>query len=57
MWFAGGNILVARWRPPVYTEPGFPEKHYRTAPLNGLWTHTKGGFYHDARFPTKRDVD
>jgi cytochrome c peroxidase len=20
--------------------------------LRGLWTHTKGGFYHDGRFPT-----
>jgi hypothetical protein len=25
---------------------------YRTAPLAGLWTHQKGGFYHDGRFPT-----
>ncbi|MGC1297394.1 MAG: hypothetical protein WA869_20380 [Alloacidobacterium sp.] len=33
-----------------------PDKRYRTAPLNGLWTHTKGGFYHDGRFPTLRDV-
>jgi hypothetical protein len=29
-----------------------PEDGYRTAPLRGLWTHTKGGFYHDGRFPT-----
>jgi len=29
-----------------------PEKRYRTTPLRGLWTHTKGGFYHDGRFPT-----
>jgi hypothetical protein len=29
-----------------------PDRHYRTAPLRGLWTHTKGGFYHDGRFPT-----
>jgi hypothetical protein len=33
-----------------------PDKRYRTAPLKGLWTHTKGGFYHDGRFPTLRDV-
>ncbi len=33
-----------------------PDKHYRTTPLNGLWTHTKGGFYHDARFPTLQEV-
>jgi hypothetical protein len=29
-----------------------PDDRYRTTPLNGLWTHTKGGFYHDGRFPT-----
>jgi hypothetical protein len=29
-----------------------PDGHYRTSPLRGLWTHTKGGFYHDGRFPT-----
>ena len=29
---------------------------YRTAPLAGLWTHEKGGFYHDGRFATLRDV-
>jgi hypothetical protein len=29
-----------------------PDQHYRTAPLRGLWTHTKGGFYHDGRFAT-----
>jgi len=33
-----------------------PDRRYRTAPLNGLWTHTKGGFYHDGRFATLRDV-
>jgi len=25
---------------------------YRTAPLAGLWTHQKGGFYYDGRFAT-----
>src|SRR5438094_2279028 len=29
---------------------------YRTAPLAGLWTHQKGGFYHDGRFTTLADV-
>jgi hypothetical protein len=29
-----------------------PDKRYRTTPLKGLWTHTKGGFYHDGRFAT-----
>jgi len=33
-----------------------PEGTYRTAPLRGLWTHQKGGFYHDGRFATLRDV-
>ena len=33
-----------------------PDKRYRTAPLKGLWTHSKGGFYHDGRFATLRDV-
>jgi hypothetical protein len=33
-----------------------PDEHYRTSPLKGLWTHQKGGFYHDGRFPTLRDV-
>jgi cytochrome c peroxidase len=29
-----------------------PTRMYRTAPLAGLWTHQKGGFYHYGRFPT-----
>jgi mono/diheme cytochrome c family protein len=33
-----------------------PDQRYRTSPLNGLWTHTEGGFYHDGRFPTLMDV-
>ncbi len=33
-----------------------PDHRYRTAPLKGLWTHTKGGFYHDGRFATLADV-
>ena len=33
-----------------------PDKAYRTSPLKGLWTHTKGGFYHDGRFATLGDV-
>ncbi|MFZ3285690.1 MAG: hypothetical protein WA191_02490 [Telluria sp.] len=27
-----------------------PTRMYRTAPLAGLWTHQKPGFYHDGRF-------
>ena len=33
-----------------------PDHRYRTAPLKGLWTHQKGGFYHDGRFATFSDV-
>jgi hypothetical protein len=33
-----------------------PDGRYRTAPLRGLWTHAKGGFYHDGRFATLLDV-
>jgi CxxC motif-containing protein (DUF1111 family) len=33
-----------------------PTHMYRTAPLAGLWSHQKGGFYHDGRFATLSDV-
>jgi len=33
-----------------------PEGRYRTSPLKGLWTHAKGGFFHDGRFATLLDV-
>jgi hypothetical protein len=33
-----------------------PDDVYRTSPLNGLWTHQKGGFFHDGRFATLNDV-
>ena len=33
-----------------------PDEHYRTSPLKGLWTHQKGGFFHDGRFATLLDV-
>jgi hypothetical protein len=29
-----------------------PDRRYRTSPLRGLWTHGKGGYYHDGRFST-----
>jgi mono/diheme cytochrome c family protein len=32
------------------------EQSYRTAPLRALFTHSKGGFYHDGRFQTLADV-
>jgi hypothetical protein len=33
-----------------------PTKMYRTTPLRGLWSHQKGGFYHDGRFQTLDEV-
>jgi len=33
-----------------------PDKSYVTQGLKGLWTHMKGGFYHDGRFATLMDV-
>jgi hypothetical protein len=33
-----------------------PDEHYRTSPLKGLWSHQKGGFYHDGRFATLLEV-
>src|ERR1051326_1754978 len=33
-----------------------PDERYRTAPLKGLFAHAKGGFYHDGRYATLRDV-
>jgi hypothetical protein len=33
-----------------------PDKKYRTTPLQGLFTRSKGGFYHDGRFATLLDV-
>lgn len=33
-----------------------PDSSYVTQGLKGLWTHMKGGFYHDGRFATLMDV-
>jgi hypothetical protein len=33
-----------------------PTHMYRTSPLAGLWSHQKGGFYHDGRFADLRAV-
>jgi len=33
-----------------------PTHMYRTTPLAGLWSHQKGGFYHDGRFPNLTSV-
>jgi len=33
-----------------------PDLRYRTSPIGALFTHSKGGFYHDGRFPTLNAV-
>lgn len=33
-----------------------PDHRYRTSPIGDLFTHAKGGFYHDGRFATLADV-
>jgi hypothetical protein len=33
-----------------------PDGRYRTTPLKGLFTRSKGGFWHDGRFPTLNAV-
>ena len=33
-----------------------PDLRYRTSPIGALFTHFKGGFYHDGRFPTLNAV-
>ena len=33
-----------------------PTHMYRTTPLAGLWSHQKGGFFHDGRFPNLLSV-
>jgi len=33
-----------------------PDGRYRTAPLKGLFSHARGGFYHDGRFATLGEV-
>jgi len=33
-----------------------PDHRYRTAPLGGIFTHQKGGFYHDGRFSSLPEV-
>jgi cytochrome c peroxidase len=33
-----------------------PTGKYRTTPLGGLFAKTKGGYYHDGRFATLKDV-
>jgi hypothetical protein len=39
-----------------FTADRSPTHMYRTSPLAGLWTHQKGGFFHDGRFPNLLSV-
>jgi len=48
---APGEIGVDSWQ-----ADRSPTHMYRTAPLSGLWSHQKGGFYHDGRYATLQDV-
>jgi cytochrome c len=48
---APGEIGVDSWQ-----ADRSPTHMYRTAPLAGLWSHQKGGYYHDGRFATLPDV-
>jgi len=66
--YRGGNAwrapLCDRWNRHTPEEIGIdsfqadrsPDGRYRTTPLKGLSAHAKGGFYHDGRFATLRDV-
>jgi hypothetical protein len=54
------HLAYRRARRQKYAYPSFllddfqaqrsPDGRYRTTPLKGLFTRTKGGFYHDGRF-------
>ncbi len=56
----GIGAIVGRFtasdNPHIKNANRSPDKRYRTAPLKGLWAHQKGGFFHDGRFATLRDV-
>ena len=62
--FNGKAQCFACHVPPLYTEPGWnlhkPEEigidAFQAERAPGLWTHQKGGFYHDGRFATLLDV-
>ena len=40
----------------IFKPTGHLIKHMLHKGLKGLWTHMKGGFYHDGRFATLMDV-
>ena len=40
----------------AFTANRSPTRRYRTTPLDGIFARTKGGFYHDGRYPTLMSV-
>ena len=52
----GAGAPVAGGASTAAKEPTVRPSDNRTSPLAGLWTHQKGGFYHDGRFATLLDV-
>ncbi len=67
---AGANCIVLLdftdpgWKMHLHSEIGIddfqarpsPDKLVSNYPLKGLWTHRRGGFFHDGRFPTLLDA-
>ena len=64
--FTGKARCASCHVPPLFTEPGHnlhapadigvPDTRLPDRATQGLWTHQKGGFYHNGRFATLRDV-
>ena len=40
----------------AFTANRSPTRRYRTTPLDGIFARSKGGFYHDGRYPTLMSV-
>lgn len=40
----------------AFTANRSPTGRYRTTPLEGIFARSKGGFYHDGRYPTLMSV-
>jgi hypothetical protein len=50
---AGWNLVEpAEICTDEFTANRSPTRRYRTTPLNGIFARSKGGFYHDGRYPT-----
>jgi hypothetical protein len=53
---AASVVLMSSTSRSTWQADRSPTHMYRTAPLAGLWSHQKGGFYHDGRFANLPDV-